>query len=208
MKILHVPTDVGNQGYSLSLAERTMGYESLCVVMMPGNHIGYKADLVIRTKENVSGILKRDLWQQWNIFFMAHRFDVIHYNFGRSIFPNPSMVGAKYRRRLSRLYAIYALSWGMIDVWWLKRIMKKYITVTFQGGDARQGNRLKKLYPEWNDTNEEPPWYYDPLLDRIKAIRIRLWDRWADEIYYLNPDLGHVLPARAKFLPYAIGDMR
>ena len=44
--------------------------------------------------------------------------------------------------------------------------------------------------------------YYTEFADRLKAKRIRKWDKYAHHIYYLNPDLAQYLPERAKFLPY------
>ena len=45
--------------------------------------------------------------------------------------------------------------------------------------------------------------YYPPELDVLKRQQIRLLDRLCHKIYALNPDLLHVLPARAEFLPYS-----
>ena len=73
------------------------------------------------------------------------------------------------------------------------------IVVTFQGDDARQasvGGRLVDAVPE----------RYTPELDAIRRRTIAAFDRHAEEIFFLNPDLADVLPARATFLPYASVD--
>jgi glycosyltransferase involved in cell wall biosynthesis len=44
--------------------------------------------------------------------------------------------------------------------------------------------------------------------DDHKRRRIERWEQHADLIYSLNPDLLHVLPSRARFLPYASVDPR
>ena len=53
-----------------------------------------------------------------------------------------------------------------------------------------------------------PPGYYTDETDRHKRERIAFFDRHADLIYAVNPDLLNVLPARAQFLPYASVDPR
>jgi len=47
------------------------------------------------------------------------------------------------------------------------------------------------------------PGYYTPASDARKRWRIAQFATYADRIYALNPDLLHVLPAQAEFLPYA-----
>jgi hypothetical protein len=45
-------------------------------------------------------------------------------------------------------------------------------------------------------------------VDAERRRRVARFERWADGIFYLNPDLAHVLPARARFVPYAHVDPR
>ena len=52
------------------------------------------------------------------------------------------------------------------------------------------------------------PGYYTAAGDSAKRDIARLFDRWAHAILYLNPDLAHVLPERARFVPYAHVDPR
>jgi glycosyltransferase involved in cell wall biosynthesis len=47
-----------------------------------------------------------------------------------------------------------------------------------------------------------------PELDAHKAYMVQGFDRYADAIYSLNPDLLWVLPERAEFMPYATIDLR
>ena len=44
-------------------------------------------------------------------------------------------------------------------------------------------------------------------MDRQKRTRIRKFSKYADRIYALNPDLLHVLPGNARFMPYASVDL-
>jgi glycosyltransferase involved in cell wall biosynthesis len=72
------------------------------------------------------------------------------------------------------------------------------VFVTYQGDDARQaGARWDAILPRG---------YFEPRLDERKRASIARFDRLADGIYALNPDLLGVLPARTEFLPYASVD--
>jgi hypothetical protein len=129
-------------------------------------------------------------------------YDIIHYNFGRSLFPEltfpPAGVAPGWKGRLKNL-AAHCLE--LRDLALLKRAGKGII-VTFQGDDARQGDVLR-TYAEWDPALEAGPGYYSPASDAHKRWRIAEVDKYADIIYALNPDLLRVLPARAKFMPYA-----
>jgi hypothetical protein len=144
---------------------------------------------------------------RWWVLVRALKYDVIHFNFGQNILPSPTASGhGQHGTFLRKLYNLYStpFSWWMFDLPLLKRLGKT-ICVTFQGGDSRQGDVQLARY-KWSDADEERPGYYHPSVDRLKRIRIRQWDKYADHIYYLNPDLGWVLPERAKFLPYVCCD--
>ncbi len=79
--------------------------------------------------------------------------------------------------------------------------------MTYQGDDARQGDRLR-TYAEWAPDHELEPGYYTPATDAHKRWRIAQVDKVADIIYSVNPDLCRVLPARTRFLPYSNVDPR
>jgi glycosyltransferase involved in cell wall biosynthesis len=81
----------------------------------------------------------------------------------------------------------------------LLRRAGRTIAVTFQGDDARQGHGS----PLAAAVGEG---YYTPAGDAVKRRTIAAFDRYADRIFFLNPDLGEVLPPRARFLPYASVD--
>lgn len=146
-------------------------------------------------------------FKRWTVFFRAMKYDVIIYNFGSTILPNPIFIGwglsSKYKPRFRFIYTLYSLpfSWFMLEVKIFK-LMGKKIGVIFLGGDARRGDILRKRnYP---DIDEEPQGYYTKFMDRIKIRRAKLWDKYADAIWYHNPDLAWALPKRAKLLPYPI----
>jgi glycosyltransferase involved in cell wall biosynthesis len=55
--------------------------------------------------------------------------------------------------------------------------------------------------------HEAEPGFYTPFKDSRTRTAIHEMARYADRIYALNPDLLHVLPSRACFLPYANVDL-
>jgi glycosyltransferase involved in cell wall biosynthesis len=84
----------------------------------------------------------------------------------------------------------------------LLKAMGKTIFLTYQGDDARQGDFCRQnfnLSPAHNDRSG----YYSLKSDASKRRAILAVEQLVDRIYYLNPDLAHVLPARASFMPYA-----
>jgi hypothetical protein len=83
----------------------------------------------------------------------------------------------------------------------------KGIVVTYQGDDARQGHYQREHF-EINMATEVDENYYSPHTDEAKRRRIARFARYADRIYALNPDLLHVLPDSAEFMPYASIDPR
>jgi hypothetical protein len=205
LRVLHCPTTVGGNPPSLAQIERRQGLDSWCVGFGQA-FFNYPADELIRT----AGFRK--------IFEPCHRvrlllralrsFDVIHFNFGSSILPiEKNLAGREpgvIKDMAARLYNAVVSLIELKDVGWLKRA-GKVIAVTMQGDDARQ----------WDWSREH--FRYTPAKeidvttraknDAIVRRRIRVWDRHADLIYAVNPDLLHVLPERAQFCPYAHPDI-
>jgi len=199
--VLHCPTAVGGHPPMLVRAERELGLESRLVVFEP-QPVDYPVDEVLFTPG--SGRVRREA-QRWGLLRRALReFDVVHFNFGSSILPRRYPTSVTGNAGVGRsLYGVYAGLVQLRDLPLLKRAGKA-IVVTYQGDDARQGDVLQGLGyrfpPELLDS------YYPPELDRHKRVAIAAFDRHADAIFALNPDLLHMLPARAEFLPYASVD--
>jgi hypothetical protein len=82
----------------------------------------------------------------------------------------------------------------------LLKWMGKGIVMTYQGDDARQGDFLRSRFVI---SPADESGYYTQESDRMKRERIESVDRCADAIFAVNPDLLHILPLRAQFLPYA-----
>jgi glycosyltransferase involved in cell wall biosynthesis len=186
LRVLHCPTTCGGNPQHLARAERAVGLQSWAVAFGE-NAFQYEADEVIESRLLIE--LKR-----WNVLWRAmRRYDVIHFNMGRTIFPplvtSKGSSSQQFPSLLHDAYGVYARALGMKDLALLHR-MEKGIFVTFQGGDARQGI------------------FSTPRSDIVKRKVIAAFDRYADGIFYLNPDLAQFLPPRARFLPYAHIDLQ
>jgi hypothetical protein len=176
IRVLHVPDSVGGNAPGLARAERKLGIESISVVLHE-SPFGYRPDRVLRPARTSRA--RYEARRAALVIDALREFDVVHFNFGRTIAPP----------RLRQL-----------DMSLLRRAGRQ-IFVTFQGDDARRGDvarargglSLPAVLPE----------RYPPASDGEKAARIRRFDRHAAAIYFLNPDLSHSLPPRAKFMPYA-----
>ena len=116
VRILHTPTNVGNHPFSLSRAERELGFESDVVDFIPARAFAYRADRIY----DLGG---RPVWvhaaRRGGFLLEAlRRYDVFHYNWGQPLVPV---------RVAGRAFNELAL---------VKRLGKT-VLVTFQGSDVR-----------------------------------------------------------------------
>ncbi len=165
---------------------------------------GYPADEVLSRGGALATHIAR-----WRLVAKAlRRHDVVHFNFGETAMPKRVPVKVSWPTRfppwLRRLHNVYAGLLEQRDLRWLKG-RGKAIVVTFQGDDARQGDYLKNHFAI---SPVEEAGYYSTDSDQLKRERIAGFARYADAIFALNPDLLHVLPPGARFLPYANVDVR
>lgn len=195
MKILHAPLVIAGNASRLSRAERELGFDSWSIEI-GSNKYGYTAD------ERIEGSsLGLEVKRILLLIRAIRNFDVVHFNFGESFFPRKIFVanGDKLNFRL-RVYNLYASVFEMKDVWLLSKLKKK-IFVTFQGDDLRSPNLINpnKLtlasgaYSERKNSNN--------------LKRAKLWSKYANGIYYLNPDLKQYIPTQSHFLPYSSVDV-
>lgn len=194
LRVLHVPDAVGGQAAGLARAERALGLDSFAVSLERSPY-GYRMDEVVRRP-----FQSRPAFELARLRLLARAlrdFDVVHFNFGSTILPPPARGAASTR------YRAYARVVGLRDLPLLRRA-GKVIAVTFQGDDVRQGDVLRARYAASVATAN--PGNYPPAADWVKRRIAAAFDRHAHLIYYLNPDLGWVLPRRAEFLPYASVD--
>ena len=181
LRVLHAPSLAAGNPARLAQAERELGLASWCVTTDP-NSYGYPVDEQLA---DVSEGRLRFEWQRWKLLARVMcDFDVVHFNFGRTLFPN---------------------AW-QVDLPVLKAAGKA-VFMTFQGDDARQGDYCRANFAV-TFASRVPDGYYTPASDAAKRRRIAQIARYVDGIYALNPDLLHVLPGQAQFLPYANVDLK
>ncbi len=136
--------------------------------------------------------------------------DVVHYNWGRTFFPDlrprPSPAEGRTPRWLRRVYRWYGRCFAEVELR-LLRLRGIRLVVTFQGNDARQVEGCRKRgAARAADAMESVGCTADE--DAWKRRVISRFDRFADSIFCLNPDLCWVLPPRTRFLPYLHWDSR
>ncbi|MCE9546980.1 MAG: glycosyltransferase family 1 protein [Planctomycetia bacterium] len=206
LRVLHCPTTTGGNPPELARAERKLGLESWSAAIYH-TRFDYEVDEV--PSPGRLWWLKMEA-KRWSLLYRALKhFDLVHFNFGQSLMPTWNGDGAPALRRYPwlarRLYGVYGTLLETTDLPMLKRAGKG-IVVTYQGDDARQGDYCREHF-DVTFADEVPKGYYSPRSDRRKRSRIARFARFADRIYALNPDLLHVLPASARFLPYAHLDL-
>lgn len=184
MRILHCPTDVGGNAWTLSRAERELGLDST-VMVFRGTRFKLPADINLNLD---TLFLPLRALARYRFFQQALRdYDVFHFNFGSSILD-------------SRW-----LNFHFVDLPILRRAGKGII-VTFQGCDVRQKMFSRRTFPI-SACRECTYRQCTAILDRLRQARVAKVERFAHHHFVLNPDLMHFSP-RAEFLPYASVDLR
>ena len=203
-RVLHAPSSVGGNPQALSLALKALGVDSTSLVVSQ-NYLSYGADVVLHRPGG--SFLLREVKRVWAVLFYLPRFDVIHYNAGTTVasaygldFP---MAGQRDASSVLRfLYAGYLRALQKLELF-LVTSMRKAVFVTYQGDDARQGDYSLKHFAISIAAQVEPG-YYDAASDRFKRENILLLSSVARGVYAVNPDLLHVLPPQARFVPYSL----
>jgi glycosyltransferase involved in cell wall biosynthesis len=211
IRVLHCPNIVGGNPQGLARAEREVGLDSWSVSFTQ-SPFGYNTDEIVWG--NGSNPLTFEA-RRWRLLWRTLRdFDIVHFNAGQTIMPKwvPAIGNTEFKRlprawrMLLPAYQLYARLFELRDLPLLKA-MGKGVVVTFQGSDARQGDVCRAQF-KISPAVEAEASHFSPALDRRKRQRIRRFARYADRIYALNPDLLHVLPPQAEFLPYSHIDLR
>jgi hypothetical protein len=207
LRVLHAPELVGGHAGLLAAKEREIGLRSHCVSFWD-HPFGYRCDEVLWT--NPRSVTANEIKRLQLLWRAIREFDVIHFNFGMPILPkrldSSLQPGSRARGLWRSAYNAYASLVQFRDLPLLKRLGKA-LFVTYQGDDARQGSYLRSHF-RVSPIGEVDSTYYTPESDERKRKEIAIFQRYADGIYALNPDLLHVLPARARFLPYSHIDPR
>lgn len=197
VRILHGPTNVGNQAWTLSRAERVLGLAS-DVVQNYGTWIGYPADKTLSkyAKNKSVAYLRRAMFS----LSAPMRYDVIHYYFGRSF-----MLWDDFGMALGRSADEDARC--LRDVRLAKHLGRR-LFMTLQGCDARQADRSNSFNAVTMCKPGACP-AFAGCTGGIDAMRRSMIDTLLplmDRVFFLNPELGHVVP-KGEFLPYANVDV-
>lgn len=204
LRVLHCPWNVAGQSAQLAAAERALGADSRCVVIEETAR-GFPADEALA--EPNARIMAREA-ARWRLLWRAVTWaDVVHFSFGQScLVPHafPGLTNLQWRNPLAVAWRLYCRAVWLKDLP-LLAAMGKTLAVTWQGDDARQHDRSLGLF-DVSIAKALGEDYYPLSSDDWKRRTIAGFTRHVPLHYALNPDLLHVLPKRACFLPYASFD--
>ena len=201
LRIYHLPALVGDHGPSLARLECARGHKSISISETP-HPFGFHADVTLWNpgESPLRMELRRIIW----FIRILCTADVVHYNWGRTLFPDiRPRLNAWERGRsplISRIYRLYGRVMARVELAVL-RARGVRIVVTFQGDDARQVDQCRARGAVLA-ADAMPNDHFTPAEDAWKRRTIRRFDKYAHVIFALNPDLLWVLPAKARFLPY------
>jgi hypothetical protein len=178
LRIVHLPTDLGMRGYSLSQAERRQGHDSAVVVRMAGVHQSGSARPLQTGNRLVSA------WRWLVALVRTLRADVVMANSGSSLVDFPT-------RNLH-----------LLDLP-LYRRMGKRVIVTFQGCDVRPCATcpVRASLPEGVRCVNLPAGSTYEQFDAHKELRLARWSAHADAMLGITPDLCDVPGVR--YSPHA-----
>jgi len=200
---VHVPRNIGGNAKGLSDAMRLLGASSFSISFARDRY-GFPADFDSIVSDDCLMI------SEFRRFAMIPRilttFDIIHYNAGLTISMPSTPPPFTIRNLVSLSYLMrraHSLLTSLIEVveLILARSLRLQLFVTFQGDDARQGDVSRRLFTE-SIAHHVGTDYYSATTDKFKRRRIRRLERHGVRMFALNPDLLHVLPGDAQFLPY------
>lgn len=201
IKVIHLPSTVGGNPQGISKHLNKIGVDSQTWTFEQ-NYLGYPADKIINSNGDSFIIIQLKRIMALTYILKA---DIVFYNFGTGLFgpymvPNPKKhSGFKYFFYF--IYSFYCRVMANFEVG-LCRLLDKKIFIQYQGDDARQGDYCRENF-KINFANRVGEDYYNSASDSGKRKSIAFYGKKASKIYALNPDLLHVLPESAEFLPYS-----
>lgn len=195
MHVLHLPTAAAGHAWGLAQGERALGLNSHVLVAMQ-NWLNYPVDISLDL-DRVSTFSRKSLRLISTFISIRNKYDILHFNFGRSLFYLPYKIKSKFPSLLKHF--------DLADLPLYSRNVKLF--VTYNGCDARQ------KYPTIERTllsachNSD---CYDGIcnsgeLDIIRRQSIVKMAKYVQHMWALNPDLLHFLPKeKSSFLPYSV----
>lgn len=205
MRVLHLPTAVGGGPSGLSRELQAAGVHSE-VWTLDQDYLAYPVDRVImRSTDPIIVQLARAIWAGTYVF---GRWDVVHFNYGSTLYSNGGKLLSRQspgedsalRRAASAALERVAGVLQRIELAIL-RARRIPVFVTYQGDDVRQGDYSLSNFST-SIATQVPEGYYTPRTDEWKRAQVTTMAATASGIYAVNPDLMHVLPETARFIPY------
>ena len=183
---------------------RSRGLRSDCLVFAVSK-FGFGFDYSVLKSSR-----KSKMWMElgkvyWLIRILA-KYNTIHFHFGSTLAGRfaPIYGENKVKNFFLKIYECYLDIFQLIELL-LYRLFRKKIFIHYQGDDARQGSSMMgKKYSLLNGANPE---YYSAKSDLFKKKQIKRIEKYASQIYFVNPDLRRALPSRSKFLSYSHIDL-
>ncbi len=201
MKVIQLPTTVGGNPQGISKCLNKLGVNSETWVINQ-NYFGYPVDKVLTSKGN--SLILQELKKLFALRYIL-QCDVAFFNYGSGLFKPYVPVNTKkfngIKKFLVRIYSLYSGLMAWVEIA-LLQIFKRPILVQYQGDDARQGDFCRENFAITAAHNVDE-FYYTAASDAARRKSIRFYAKKVSKIYALNPDLLHVLPDCAEFLPYS-----
>lgn len=207
-RIVHVPRNIGGNAKGLSDAMRVLGASSFSISFAQDKY-GFSSDFDAVT--NGDSLVISELRRLVTIPRVLANFDIIHYNAGSTMSMPSLPPGFTVRRLVSPTYWTrlgHSILMSSVEIaeLGLAKMLRRRLFVTFQGDDARQGDVSRHLFRE-SIAHHVGDNYYSTAGDKFKRRRIRRFKHFGVKMFALNPDLLHVLPDDAEFLPYTNADL-
>lgn len=201
LRILHAPSVVGGNATTLSRTLNQLGFPSISVAY-EDHRFSYNPDVVLWKQQHRT--ITKELIRISSIFRAALGYEVIHFNFGTTMaMPSLPISSPTASWKLKVVREVHYLMSEFLQILEVRllALLKRRIIITFQGDDARQGDKSLAIFDESIALHVDSD-YYNVRTDQIKRRRIRRLSRLTSAIYFVNPDLSHFLPSTAKFIPY------
>jgi hypothetical protein len=205
VKILHVPTNTGGHPQGLARAERAIGLQSHAVALKQ-TYLDMQTDEILwPAGMGLPAQMRAQLYLIWRA---VRDYDVVHYNSGQTIATVLLRAQTDHLPMSRRVKLAAGRTYGdtlqRMELSLVRRLRKPYF-VTYQGSDARQSDFCRRTFDV--TFYNEPEFTPVPGADQHIRDQIKRMTAGAQRVYALNPDLLHVLPSRAEFLPYASVDL-
>ena len=191
-KVLHLPNDLGGNPYMISKTINQLGISSSCMVLSKNPFC----------KENLYDcFLMREIKRFMCLSYILI-YKVIFLNFGSTLFTPFTKYRFEHESGVIYIklfmYSMYRYIMHEIDLFLLK-LFKSKVIVQYQGSDCRLKLFCNNHF-DFNRKSFDTYTWHDREVDIFKIKQIK---KIATNIYALNPDLLHILPETAQFLPYS-----